>query len=479
MRFYNTLTKQQDILQPRHDTGVTIYSCGPTVYDHIHIGNLSAFIYADLLRRVIQASGLKTKHVMNFTDVDDKTIRRSHEQYPDLPPKAALTKLTRQYEEIFLQDMVVIGNDISAVQFVRATDPKSIAGMQQLITELYRDNFAYIADDGVYFSIEAYKRSGKKYGQLVTVTNDNTSQARISNDEYDKDSAHDFALWKTKKPTEPSWEFVLDDHDLAGRPGWHIECSVMSSQSLGQPFDIHTGGIDLAFPHHENEIAQSTAGKDNAVYCSMFIHNEHLLVDGRKMSKSLQNFFTLEDIIAKGFEPLAFRLLVLQSHYRTQSNFTWESLEAAQNRLNELRAWADLRHQPSTDSIPKDLDDLFDTTRQQIITALQDDLNTPLALAHLNKLVSYMLTVPIPGVEGNYTDGTLAFLDSLFGLNLANRPDITRDQKELIHKREKARQAKDFKASDQIRNDLLKQGIELRDTSFGPQWARTSVTKRS
>ena len=170
---------------------------------------------------------------------------------------------------------------------------------------------------------------------------------------------------------------------------------------------------------------------------------------------------------------------MLQSHYRTQSNFTWESLEAAQNRLNELRAWADLRHQPSTDSIPKDLDDLFDTTRQQIITALQDDLNTPLALAHLNKLVSYMLTVPIPGVEGNYTDGTLAFLDSLFGLNLANRPDITRDQKELIHKREKARQAKDFKASDQIRNDLLKQGIELRDTSFGPQWARTSVTKRS
>lgn len=469
MKLHNTLSRNTEDFTPLDEENVRIYSCGPTVYDHIHIGNLSAFIAADTLRRVLKAAGYNVQHVMNFTDVDDKTIRRSSERYPDDAPEVALRKLTEEYKQIFLDDMRAIGNSVEDMTFVSAVD--SIEGMRALITDLYNDGFAYIADDGVYFSIEKYRASGKKYGQLLELTTGNTSEARIDNDEYDKESIHDFALWKTKKADEPAWPFELDDNDLLGRPGWHIECSVMSVNNLGQPFDIHTGGVDLIFPHHENEIAQSTAGKGDT-YAAYFIHNEHLLVEGKKMSKSLNNFYTLQDIRERGYDPLAFRLLVLQSHYSTQSNFTWKSLDAAQNRLKELRAWADLRHQPSADSMPKELDEMFRDTRERILQMLQDNLNTPEALAAWGKLVSYMQTIPIPGVEGKYTDGTLAFLDAVFGLDLANRPDITDEQKQLIAERQQARDAKDWATSDKLRDQLKEQGIEVRDTPGGTVWSR-------
>lgn len=334
MKLYNTLTKKTEDVKPLKDNEIRIYSCGPTVYDHIHIGNLASFIHADALRRSLEDEGHKVRHVMNITDVDDKTIRRSHEKYPDLEPKEALKKLTSEYEELFKKDMEEVGNDLAALEFVRATD--YIPQMQELIRKLHGGGFAYIADDGVYFSIEAYKKSGKTYGQLIPIDSKNTSESRIQNDEYDKESAHDFALWKKQKPGEPAWEFTLNGHDLTGRPGWHIECSAMSHTLLGQPFDIHTGGIDLIFPHHENEIAQSTAGKDDPLLAKLFFHNEHLLIDGKKMSKSLNNFYTLREIKEKGFNPLAFRLLVLQSTPRNQANFSWEILQAAQNRFNKL-----------------------------------------------------------------------------------------------------------------------------------------------
>jgi cysteinyl-tRNA synthetase len=470
MKLHNTLTRKVETFTPLKGKKVTMYSCGPTVYDHIHIGNLSAFIAADTLRRTLEASGYRVKHVMNFTDVDDKTIRRSQKRYPDLSPEDALKKLTREYEQIFLSDMRAIGNDVDALKFVRATE--SIGGMRKLITQLYDEGFAYIAGDGVYFSIEEYRKSGRKYGQLLHLDAKNTSEARIQNDEYDKESVHDFALWKTRKDNEPAWEFDLDEHDLLGRPGWHIECSVMSADNLGQPFDIHTGGIDLIFPHHENEIAQSTAASDDPLYARFFVHNEHLLVDGKKMAKSAQNFYTLRDIQEKGFDPLAFRLLALQSHYRSQSNFSWEAMEAAQNRLRELEAWADLRHQPGTNVMPTELDELFRDTRQGILKALQEDLNTPEALATWGKLVNYMQNIPIPGLEGKYTDGTLAFLDSVFGLQLASRPDIKDEQKHTLKERQKARDAKDWKKSDELRDQLKAQGIAVRDTEHGQIWSR-------
>jgi cysteinyl-tRNA synthetase len=469
MKLYNTLYKSLSEIKPLNTTHIRIYTCGPTVYDHSHIGNLSSFIFADTLRRVLTTSNQAVTHVMNFTDVDDKTIKKARE-YPRIDPKTALKTVTEKYSQIFLEDMQAIGNDVSAMTFTKATE--HIEHMQQLVKDLYSAGFAYIAEDGVYFSIEKYKASGKMYGQLLEITTANTAGARIQNDEYDKDSAHDFALWKVHKDNEPLWEFRIDDQKLDGRPGWHIECSAMSQSALGLPFDIHTGGIDLIFPHHENEIAQSTALTKNSVMATVFAYNEHLLIDGRKMSKSLQNFYTLTDLSHKGFEPLAFRMLMLQSHYRSQTNFTWESLAGAQNRLQELRAWADLRHQASKDKMTDELDILFASTKNDMLTAMQNDLNSPMALVALNKLVSYMATIPIPGVEGKYTEGMLQFVDDLLGLQLNQRPDITDAQKELIRNREDARTRKDWSESDTIRTKLIAQGLAVRDTENGTIWSR-------
>lgn len=472
MKLYNTRTHKVEIFAPLVRNRARIYSCGPTVYDHAHIGNLYAYIFADTLHRTVQLSGFDVIHAMNYTDVDDKTIKRSREKYPDKNPREALKNLTDEYIQLFLDDMQQIGNDVKSLVFLRATDDNVIDGMRQLITNLYAAGFAYIADDGVYFSIEAYRKSGKTYGQLVELTLDNTSESRIQNDEYDKESAHDFALWKLQKAGEPSWEFKLDGHEMNGRPGWHIECSVMSRLALGQPFDIHTGGVDLIFPHHENEIAQSTACENDPLMANFFTHNEHILVDGKKMAKSAQNFYTLQDIIDHGFDPLAFRLLVLQAHYRSQLHFSWENLEAAQNRLKDIRAVADLRFQPSIDYMPDEVDQMFKTTREEIKSAILEDLNSPVALASLSKFVDYLSNVPIPGVGGKYTDGFLTFLDSIFGLKLGSRTDITDEQKQLIKEREKARNTKNWEKSDELRERLKLQNLGLRDTPTRTIWYR-------
>lgn len=469
MKLHNTLTRQIDDFKPTDDTQVRIYSCGPTVYDHIHIGNLSAFIYADVLRRTLNAAGYETRHVMNFTDVDDKTIRRSKERYPDMAPEEALKKLTVEYSDIFLADMKTIGNDVEALEFIRATD--SIEGMRRLLEELHSDGFAYITDDGVYFSIEKYRESGRKYGQLTEISEASTSSARIQNDEYDKDSVHDFALWKVRKEGEPAWAFELNGRDLTGRPGWHIECSVMSVNLLGQPFDVHTGGVDLIFPHHENEIAQSTAGKGE-VYAKYFFHNEHLLVNGKKMSKSLNNFYTLRDIQEKGYDPLAFRLMVLQSHYRSQTNFSWENLEAAQNRLKTYQALADMVWQ----NVPGETTDEYitmisETVPQKLLEALASDLATPEALSILSTFEP-LLTDGYRSDGNKLLAGLLKQFDEMLGLNLSDRQDISEEQKRLINERQAAREKKDWSKSDELREELQKQGIAVRDTEHGPIWSR-------
>ncbi len=465
MKIHNTLTKQTEDFTPLHDNEVRMYSCGPTVYDHIHIGNLSAFIAADMLRRTLQTLGYKVRHVMNFTDVDDKTIRRSQERYPELSPEEALKKLTREYEGIFLDDMKAIGNDVSTLEFVRATD--SIEGMRRLIAELYEDGFAYIADDGIYFSIEKYQASGKKYGQLLEISTQNTAEARIDNDEYDKDNAHDFALWKTRKGDEPAWDFDLDGTNLLGRPGWHVECSVMSVAKLGQPFDIHTGGVDLIFPHHENEIAQSTAGA-GYIYANYFVHNEHLLVDGKKMSKSLGNFFTLREVQEKGYDPLAFRLMILQSHYRSQSNFTWENLEAAQNRLKSFQAMADLRWQAAEETSQETQ---YDTYVENLVAALENDLSTPQALAVISGIADDTSEM-VASKDNDKFIVLLQKIDDTLGLDLLSSEDITNEQKQVMLEREQARHSKDWAKSDNLRDQLKEQGITVRDTAHGPIWSR-------
>lgn len=476
LKLHNTLTKTVDLFQPLNPELVTIYSCGPTVYDHAHIGNLSAFITADTLRRVVSANNYNVKHVMNFTDVDDKTIRRSRENYPDLEAMEALRTLTRKYGDLFLQDMQTIGNDTNALNLIKAADDSTIDGMRQMIEKLHQAGFAYVADDGVYFSIDAYKKSGKIYGQLVELTESNTSAERIQNDEYDKDSAHDFALWKTKKPSEPAWEFSLDGHDLTGRPGWHIECSVMSKQGLGQPFDIHTGGIDLAFPHHENEIAQSTAGHDDPTYAKVFVHNEHILVDGKKMSKSLGNFYTLQDLIDKNVDPLAFRLLVLQSHYRKPTSFSLENVEAARHRLKHWQVIAALRHQ-THDTISDDSEKEVSlrAAPHALLEALSDDLNTPEALTIIDRAFAQFDGTPLASIHRHSLNELLTAIDETLGLQLiASTPDISDDQKQLILKRQRAREAQNWKESDELRDVLLHDGIVIRDTARGPIWEYAS-----
>ena len=477
LRLHNTLTKSKDIFTPLNPNEVKIYSCGPTVYDQVHIGNLSAFIIADTLRRVVTANNYSVKHVMNFTDVDDKTIRRSQENYPGMDAMEALKKLTSTYGELFLKDMQTIGNDIESFTFVKATDDQTVEGMKQLVASLHKDGFAYTAEDGVYFSIDAYKKSGKKYGQLVELTDQNTSNERIQNDEYDKDTAHDFALWKVKKAGEPSWEFSLDGIDLTGRPGWHLECSVMSQQGLGVPFDIHTGGIDLTFPHHENEIAQSTAGNTNPTYASVFVHNEHILIDGKKMSKSLNNFYTLQDLIDKDVDPLAFRLLVLQSHYRKPTNFSLENAAAAHNRLKHWRAIAALRHQ-TYDTLSDDdsnLDDpnviLLLASKQAVINALNDDINTPLALSIIDEAFSQFDGKTPADIHERGLDQLLETIDETLGLQLRkSTPDISDEQKQLIMQRLRAREDKNWTESDRLRDILLEQGVMVRDTTRGVIW---------
>ena len=465
MQIYNTLTKNVEEFTPLEGNKVRMYSCGPTVYDHAHIGNLSSFIAADTLKRALRGAGFEVEHAMNITDVDDKTINRSCERYPELEPKEALKKLTREYEQAFKDDMVAIGNSIDDIEFVRATE--AIPEMQVLISQLHDSGFAYIADDGVYFSIEAYKKSGKKYGQLTHIDSDSTSQARISNDEYDKESAHDFALWKIAKDNEPSWKFSLDGKQLDGRPGWHIECSAMSSMKLSQPFDIHTGGIDLIFPHHENEIAQSTATRENQIYANFFVHSEHLLIDGKKMSKSLNNFYTLQDISAKGFDPLAFRLMILQSHYRKQANFTWEALQAAQNRLQELRNWSALRWQTTE----QNSDINFTKLAKTISANLIQDLNTPQALASFSGTVSE--DEVIANVNQQELINFISDIDTMLGLNLSDVEDISAPQKSLLKERQTARDKKDWSAADEIRSQLKSQKIEVKDTPSGQVWNRT------
>jgi cysteinyl-tRNA synthetase len=370
--------------------------------------------------------------------------------------------------------MTNIGNDVGQMEFIRATD--SIEGMRQLIRELYEDGFAYIADDGVYFSIEKYRGSGKRYGQLLELNSENTGEARINNDEYDKESIHDFALWKKQKDNEPAWEFEIEGHDLTGRPGWHIECSVMSIGKLGQPFDIHTGGIDLIFPHHENEIAQSTAGASD-VYATYFVHNEHLLVAGKKMSKSLNNFFTLADIRKKGFDPLSFRLMILQAHYRSQANFTWENLEGAQNRLSNLHAAADLQWNTLDTTAAHGSIGPEAFSGSDVLLHLQNDLNTPLALATMQGQLDSLSAKAeekggLPSSDRELFIGLLKKYDAIFGLDLSQRQDISDLQKDTLQRRQEARNSKDWQSSDALRDELKSQGIGIKDTPNGQIWFR-------
>ncbi len=472
MQLFNSLSQQVEELVPVHAGEVGMYSCGPTVYSNLHIGNLSAFIYADILRRVVRLSGYDVRHVMNITDVDDKTIRDSKAKYPNEEPIQALKKLTDTYTDVFKNDITAVGVDITAIEFVSAVN--AIPDMIKLIQQILDAKVGYVAEGGIYFSVSRYTELGHAYGRLQKI--DMTqSMSRIAHDEYEKDQASDFALWKEATPGEPTWEaqFTVDGQviTMSGRPGWHIECSAMS-QVLGVPFDIHTGGIDLKFPHHENEIAQSVAAGATDL-AMLFVHNNHILVDGRKMSKSLGNITTLREVEEKGYEPMAFRLLVLESQYRNESNFSWAILEAAANRLKKWQAWADVRYQTYSELEHPMQSIEIESYKQAYILALQDDLSTPQALVEIHSgLEQAMLRGVDKNAKSHFDDFLKAIKDGI-GIDLMQSEDIPVEAQELLRERQVAREAKDWDKSDKLRDKLAERGLKVLDDPVrGQIWQR-------
>lgn len=431
MKLYNSLTRTTETFTPLHDKQVGMYTCGPTVYDRAHIGNMRTYIMTDLLTRTLRLLGYEVTHVMNITDIDDKTIRRSAEE------GIALSELTERYEMLFFEDLARLNIELPDIT-PRATE--HFPEMKQLLNQLVEKGFAYEKDGEVYFDLSKFK----EYGRLSALDKREIKPgARVAVDEYGKDDVNDFVLWKVDDITK---EHQHEPTKGGGRPGWHLECSAMSMKYLGSTLDIHAGGVDLLFPHHENEIAQSEAATGRA-FARFFVHGEFLLVDGQKMSKSLKNIYSLGDIIKHGLDPVAFRYLVLTSQYRSKLNFTWESLESAAKTLESIRQ---LAYRPSS---------LSDEEKQAILAkgydALQDDLDTPKLLAILHEAKDY--------------DLWLAF-EPVLGLGL-NPVETTVDAglEQLLNDREAARAAGDYAKADTVRAEIESQGYVIEDTPNGPR----------
>lgn len=455
LRLYNSLTRSKKIFTPVHKDAVNMYSCGPTVYDHVHIGNLRSFIVDDLLQRVLRhVEHYKVNWVMNITDIDDKMIEKIHKDYPGVEPMQALGQLADKYTDMFISDIDTVGIKRADIKKLpRATD--HIEKMQELIKKLLLEKNAYVSEGSIYFSLENYQKSGNKYGQLVNI--DYNAKARVTDDQDQKEGASDFVLWKAKKDDEPAWDFEWLGKNYPGRPGWHIECSVMSTQYLGQPFDIHTGGVDLKFPHHENEIAQC-----GGVQANYFVHNEFLQISGEKMSKSLGNFTTLSQMP----EPLAFRYAVMQAHYRSEMDFNDDILASATERLHTLSAYADQMLYAYKDQLPtKDESKATEKFIREFNLAITDDLNTPAALSAFVHIEGKVFT--------HETLKALEYVESVLGVGLLSAKPLSSEQKALISDYDKAREQKQYVASDNIRETLrTKHQLQISDTKYGPLVSR-------
>ncbi len=446
LKLYNSLTRKVENFEPINPPHVGMYTCGPTVYDYMHIGNLRTFIMADVLRKTLEANNYDVKFVQNITDIEDKIIKKSQEK------RISLQELTSEYTQLFFDDLNKL-NIQPANVYPKATE--HVGQMVKFIEDLITKGLAYVEKDGsVYFDISKFAG----YGKLSQIDKrELKSGTRILSDEYTKENVQDFALWKAVQADE----FGYDSPWGKGRPGWHIECSVMSEEYLGETFDIHAGGIDLLFPHHENEIAQSE-GKSGKRFVNFFVHGEHLSVNGQKMSKSLQNIFTLKDLKDRGFEPLAYRYLVLTAHYRDKLNFTWESLQAAQNALNkireEIRAW----EQPKGEVGP---------FWQKFLEAANNDLNTPQAVAVMHELINSDTTTSGKSREILEMDKVLGLgLDQYLGKPL----EVPAEVQKLLEQREEARKNQDFNRSDDLRNRIKQLGYEVEDTALGSKVKRTA-----
>ena len=463
LRFYNSLTQQVEEFTSMDGQSVRMYSCGPTVYNFAHIGNLRTFTFVDILRRVLAARGYRLNHVMNITDVDDKIIRDASKA------GKSLTEFTRHYEAAFLEDIAELRLQ-QPEKLVRATD--HITDMVSFIEQLMAKGIAYESQGSTYFSINKFpgygKLSHKDMGGLK-------SGARVDVDEYDKENLSDFVLWKAKKEGEVFWETPIGD----GRPGWHIECSCMAMKHLGETLDIHTGGIDLQFPHHENEIAQSEAlsGKP---FSRFWLHSEHLSVDWTKMSKSLGNIYTLRDLKGMGYTPEALRYLLASVPYRKKLNFTFDGLKAAQTSIERLRNYQ-LRLETAQfgPGLNAALEQRSAQAAQTFDDSLDDDLNTAEALAAVFEFVRDTNSAMDAGefLAGNVAGARqlLAKFDAIFDVLQAKQEagGITdAEVEQLVAERTAAKKARNFKRSDEIRNQLAELGVILEDTKDGVRWKR-------
>ena len=470
LKLFNTLTRSVQEFAPLDPAGkkIGLYCCGPTVYDFAHIGNWRTIVFADLVRRTLEFSGYEVKHVMNITDVEDKIIQRVREN------KTTLREFTGKFETAFLDDLKALGCR-EPHQKPRATEhiPEIIA----LIEKLVARGVAYQAADGsVYFSIEKYRGCGCRYGQLLKLNLDEMRAGeRVAADEYEKESVADFALWKARMPYDGDvfWPSPFGE----GRPGWHIECSAMSIKALGETFDLHLGGEDLKFPHHEDEIAQSE-GATGKPFVKFWLHGAHLLVEGKKMSKSLGNFFTLRDLLAKGFTGREVRYLLLTAHYRETFNFTLDGLAGAKTALARIdECVGKLRERAASSKAKGEGPKPEEALVERFTAALADDLNISAAWASVFEWVREMnkriadnsLSPEAAGVALT----AWAKVDSVLGVGEKAETEVPAEIQALAEARTAAKQAKDFKRADAIRDELKTKGWVIEDTPKGIKLKKT------
>ena len=461
LRLSNTLSGETEPFQPLEPRQVKMYTCGPTVYDFVHIGNLRTFVFQDVLKRYLRHKGFGVFHVMNITDVDDKTIRNSGAQ-----TVAQLKTFTDRFTQAFFEDCDRLGIE-KPDRAVHATD--HIDDMVALIRRLQSGGYTYEQDGSIYFRIGAFG----DYGKLAKLDQEGIRVgARVDVDEYDKQDARDFVLWKAPRNGEPRWETPLGP----GRPGWHIECSAMSMKYLGESFDLHCGAVDLIFPHHENEIAQSEAATAKP-FVRYWVHGEHLIVDGEKMSKSKGNFFTLRDLLQQGVQPGAVRYALQSVPYKRQLNFTMDAVSQAGASLQRLQ---DFRQRIETETLPRGSSAELQSGCQAVVEkfeeAMDQDLNTAQALAAIFDWVREVNTALAAGRvhdgDGSAILATMDRLNRVLPLWESEESRLDPQIQSLIEQRSRARQARDFALADELRNRIFELGYLVEDTRDGVRWKK-------
>ena len=463
IQLYNTLSRRKEEFGTIESGIVKLYTCGPTVYNYAHIGNFRAYMFEDLLKRFLIFKGYNVKHVMNITDVDDKIIKAIYNK------KQSIKDFTKTYIDAFFNDLNKLG--ISKAEYTPAAT-ETIPEMVDIVKKLIDKGFAYKTDEGsVYFQISKFN----EYGKLANLKIEEMKKGnRVEKDEYEKEELRDFALWKAYKEEDGKvyWETELGK----GRPGWHIECSAMSIKYLGNHFDIHCGGVDNIFPHHENEIAQSECATGEK-FVNYWLHCKHLIVDGKKMSKSSENFYSLADILDKGYSPEAIRLILLNTHYRQTLNFTFEKLDVAEKNINKLRNF--YKKLKDFDDSPAQFAELIDDTAKEFEECLSNDLNISGAIGALFNFIKKVNNIinqeKISKIDSQYALELVKKLDTVLNIGKfehQNKEQLTDDEIELIELRLQARKDKNWAEADRIRDIFKSKSIVLKDGPEGTNWSK-------